>query len=173
MSRNIIFSEGEFYHLYNRGVDKRIVFENDSDYKRFALLLYLCNYKTAVRFDFLPNWKGPTSPELVKAVFGTDRGLPIVAIGAYCFMPNHFHILVREITEGGVSSFMQKLNTAYTMYFNNSRRRTGALFQGRFKAKHAHSDVYLKYLVSYIHLNPAKILEPKWKEHGIKNLKRA
>ena len=161
------FALDEYYHLYNRGVDKRIVFENDSDYKRFVLLLYLCNGTSPVRFNSLSNWKGVTSPELVKVVFDYDRGKPLLALGAYCLMPNHFHILAREISENGISVVMQKVGTAYTMYFNGGRERTGALFQGVFKSEHANNDEYLKYLFSYIHLNPVKIIEPNWKKEGI------
>ncbi|TSC67683.1 MAG: hypothetical protein CEO19_109 [Parcubacteria group bacterium Gr01-1014_73] len=169
MSRKIEFALGEYYHIYNRGVDKRIVFENDSDHKRFVLLLYLCNGELPVRFDSLSNWKGATSPELIKAVFDYKKGKPLVALGAYCLMPNHFHILIREISENGISNFMQKVGTAYTMYFNCSRDRTGSLFQGPFKVEHVNNNNYLKYLFSYIHLNPVKIIEPNWKENGIAN----
>jgi len=84
-------------------------------------------------------------------------------------MPNHFHILVKEKVAGGTSLFMQKLSTAYTMYFNVKNERTGALFAGCFKATHASHDEYLKYLISYIHLNPIKIIDPAWKDTGIKN----
>jgi len=161
MSRKIIFAENEFYHLYNRGVDKRIVFENEWDYKRFILLLYLCNGKIPVRFEDLPNWKSGKFEELAKTVFAERIDSPIIAIGAYCLMPNHFHLLIREISE-----------KAYTMYFNESRKRTGSLFQGRFKAEHADTDMYLKYLFSYIHLNPIKLVEPKWKEFGIVDRQR-
>lgn len=173
MSRKIRFAENEFYHLYNRGVDRRPVFENESDRKRFMLLLYLCNGKTPFRFDWLPNWKDKTSLELIKAALGEKVGSPIVAIGAYCLMPNHFHILVREIIKNGISTFMHRLSTAYTMYFNTRRQRDGSLFQGPFKAQQAMTDVYLKYLFSYIHLNPVKLIEPRWKENGIKDRRRA
>jgi len=88
-------------------------------------------------------------------------------------MPNHIHLLVREKEEQGISKFMQKLMTGYTMYFNKRHERTGALFQGKFKATHANEDRYLKYLTSYIHLNPIKLIEPTWKETGIRNRKSA
>ncbi len=159
MSRKIPFALGEFYHIYNRGVDKRVVFENDHDRNRFILLLYLCNGEIPINIENPPR-KGST-------FFEVDVGKPIVAIGAYCLMLNHFHILIREISEDGISKFMHKLSTAYTMYFNGSRDRAGALFQGRFKAKHADSDEYLKYLFSYIHLNPLKIINANWKNAGI------
>ena len=97
------------------------------------------------------------------------RDKEIVNIGSYCLMPNHFHILITEIGEGNISRFMQKLSTAYAMYFNKKYQRSGSLFEGKFKAEHASSDKYLKYLFSYINLNPVKLIEPKWKEQGIKN----
>jgi putative transposase len=84
-----------------------------------------------------------------------EKGEPLVDIGSYCLMPNHFHLLLHQRQEDGISRFMQKLTTAYTMYFNIKNKRTGVLFQGRFKSKHAAEDRYLKYLLSYIHLNPS------------------
>jgi putative transposase len=86
-----------------------------------------------------------------------DRGEALVSIGAYCLMPNHFHILLTPCVENGVSLFMKKLGTAYSMYFNKRYNRTGTLFEGPFKAKWADDDVYLKYLYAYIHLNPLKL----------------
>jgi hypothetical protein len=88
-------------------------------------------------------------------------------------MPNHFHLIVKEVEEGGISRFMQKVNTAYTMYFNKIANRNGSLFQGRFKAQHANEDRYLSYLIAYLHLNPIKLVEPKWKEKGINDPKWA
>ncbi len=102
-----------------------------------------------------------------------DRGEQLVALGAYCLMPNHFHILVTPLIEGGVSQFMQKLSTAYVMYFNKKYSRTGGLFEGKFKSEYASSDRYLKYLFSYIHLNPLKMIDKQWKEKGIKNKETA
>ena len=88
-------------------------------------------------------------------------------------MSNHFHLLVREKVEGGITKFMGKLSTGYSMYFNKKNERSGALFEGRFKAKHADTDEYLKYLFSYIHLNPVKLIDPEWKENGIGDRGRA
>lgn len=135
-----------------------------SDYERFLSLLLLANNKVQLhissdfhRFDMRNALAAPP----------TD---PLVSIVAYCLMPNHFHILAFEKTEGGISKFMQKLSTAYTMYFNNRRERSGSLFQGRFKARHADNDRYLRYLIAYIHLNPVKLVEPKWKEKGLRDI---
>lgn len=158
-TRTFDFVEGEFYHLYNRGVEKRQIFIDDIDRQRFVELLYAANSKKSI--DLRAVLKNHHS------IFEWDRGEPLVAIGAYCLMPNHFHILITPLVEGGVSTFMGKLGTSYSMYFNRKYKRTGTLFEGKFKAKHATSDEYLKYLFAYIHLNPVKLLQPSWKEEGI------
>jgi putative transposase len=95
----------------------------------------------------------------------------LVAIGAYCLMPNHFHLYVTPLVEGGVSKFMQRVLTAYTMFFNERHKRSGVLFQGAFKAEHAETDRYARYLFSYIHLNPAKLRDPQWRELGVRDLR--
>ena len=97
----------------------------------------------------------------------------LVDIGAYCLMPNHFHLLVREKNEGGIQKFMLKLLTAYSMYFNKKNERSGSLFENRFRALHVDDDDYLRYLLAYIHLNPIKLIDPHWKENGIRNTREA
>lgn len=99
-----------------------------------------------------------------------DRGETLVDVGAYCLMPNHFHVLLKEKQENGTSIFMEKLSTAYSMYFNKKNNRTGKLFEGRFRAEHLNSDEYLKYIFMYIHLNPVKIIDPTWKDQGISDI---
>ena len=99
-----------------------------------------------------------------------DRGETIVDIGAYVLMPNHFHILAKEKIEGGISLYMLKLLTAYSMYFNKKYERTGALYEGTFKSSHAGTDEYLKYLYAYIHLNPAKLINKNWREVRAKSV---
>ncbi|MEK7538557.1 MAG: transposase [Patescibacteria group bacterium] len=159
MERKFKFAVEEFYHVYNRGNNKMPIFLSDKDHKRFQKLLYVCN---------------GTKPVVFKTIQGLpldkiDRGETLVDIGAYCLMPNHFHMLLREKNEGGISRFVEKLLTAYSMYFNKRNERTGRLFENSFRATHVDSDEYLKYLFAYIHLNPVKIIDPKWKENGIKN----
>ena len=155
MERGFSFAIDEYYHTYNRGTDKRTIFSAPSDYERFVALLYLCNGNIPLIFRELE----------VDDHFERQRGETLVDIGAYCLMPNHFHILVKEKKERGVSSFMKKLLTSYSMYFNKKYERTGSLFEGAFKARHADTDVYLKYLFSYIHLNPAKLIDHDWKSN--------
>ncbi len=165
MSRNYNFSIGEYYHIYNRGVEKRKIFIGYKDYKRFQFLLYICNNTSSVE---IRNYGGLTSVEKYNLL----RKDTLVDIGEYVLMPNHFHILLKEKVENGISLFMQKLTTAYTMYFNTNYKRSGSLFQGSFKARHSDEDRYLEYLYAYIHLNPIKIIEPEWREEGIKNKER-
>jgi putative transposase len=168
MQRKIDFSIGEYYHIYSRGTDKRTIFLENKDYRRFKILLYLCNNINPVDMcrDFQRN---RTFAELFKI----KRKETLVDIGIYCLMPNHFHLLIKEKIEGGITKFLVKLLTAYSMYFNKKNGRKGTLFESKFKAKHVDTDNYLKYLFAYIHLNPIKLIDPKWKENGICNRKKA
>ncbi len=160
MQRYIDFAPGEYYHVYNRGVDKRLIYLDESDRERMIKLLYVSNSTKPFVFRNIQQ----------KPLHDIDRE-PLVAIGAYCLMPNHFHILVKELADGGVTSFMEKLSTAYSMYFNVRNQRKGFLFESNFKATHVNDDEYLKYLYAYIHLNPVKLIDKDWKEHGIQDMK--
>ena len=164
MQRNLDLSIGEYYHIYNRGTDKRTIFMEPHDYNRFTALLYVCNSTEPV--DISRHFREGNS--FIK-LFEIEREETLVDIIAYCLIPNHFHLLIRERSEGGIQKFMMKLSTGYSMYFNKKNERTGALFESRFKARHIDSDEYLKYLLAYIHLNPVKLIDPKWKENGIQN----
>jgi len=167
MFRKVPLVENEYYHLYNRGNNKRTIFLDNEDRDRFIKLLYLCNGPKPIVF------KSFGKKSLEKLIGEFDRGKNLTTIGAYCLMPNHFHLLVREIREWGISRFMQKLFTAYSMYFNKKYRRTGTLFEGRFRSSHVNNDNYLKYLFAYIHLNPVKLVEPSWRKQGIEDIEGA
>jgi REP element-mobilizing transposase RayT len=162
--RQFSFVPGEFYHIYNRGTDKRVIFQDEKDYQRFQALLYLLNTKDHINVrDELKGIDGP---------YAVERDNPLVAIGAYCLMPNHFHILISPLDDSNLSLFMQKISTSYTMYFNKKYDRTGSLFESKFKSKLAVDDRYLKYIFSYIHLNPVKLIQADWKEKGIRDIKK-
>jgi putative transposase len=120
-------------------------------------LLYVANSKNPLDFKYL---QGLSLSEI-------DRGETLVEIGVYCLMPNHFHLLVREKIENGISFFMKRLLTAYSMYFNKKYEHSGRLFQNVYQAKHTDEDIYLRHLFAYIHLNPIKLLEPKWRTVGV------
>ena len=155
-------SAGEWYHCFNRGVDKRLVFQNEDDCERFLVLLYISNDEDSN--SCLANL------ELHHVTFekvlarGVVRGTPLVDIGAYAFMPNHVHMIIRPLSDSGLSLFMQKVFTGYAMYFNGKYERTGPLFSGRYKSKHLDSDEYLKHAIQYVLLNPIELSEPHWKK---------
>lgn len=162
MLRRNPFVKGEYYHLYNRGNSKMTIFLDDSDKERFIKLLFLCNGTEHVVFREIP----------IGRSYGFNRGDALVDIGVYCLMPNHFHLLVREKTDGGITTFMKKLSTSYSMYFNTKYNRSGALFEGRFKSLLVDNEPYFNYVFSYIHLNPVKLINPAWKEEGIQDLEK-
>ncbi len=146
------FVEGQIYHVYNRGVEKRNTFLREKDYLRFIHDLYEFNDEDAVSnvlYSF--NRKSmEVEPRYIK-----KRKL-LVEILAFVLMPNHYHLLLRQIREGGIISFMQKLG-GYTMYFNKTYERVGPLFQGRFRAVLVETEPHFIYLPFYIHCNPLKI----------------
>lgn len=162
MLRKDPFVTGEYYHIYNRGVDKRVIFKSSRDYERFIMLLYVSNTQTeSFRLDNLINQQHKTFDE----IFILDKGEPLVSVGAWCLMSNHFHLLVRQEVDGGITKFMKKLGTAYAMFFNIKYQRTGALFGGLFKSKLIGiDDNYMRHLFGYIHINPLEIKFPEWKE---------
>lgn len=163
MERKHTISEGEYYHLYNRGVEKRNIFLTQGDRNRFERLLYLANGTERFVYRDVEN----------KELKDIDRGDPLVAIAAWVLMPNHFHILVKEITGGGTAMFIEKLCTGYSSYFNKRHDRVGPLFQGRYKSQHITSDTHLKYLFAYIHLNPLKLADTAWKARRSINVSKA
>lgn len=166
--------EGEYYHIYNRGNSKQKIFLDDEDYEYFIKCLYCCN--THKNFKF-------RNDIVYKNIYAFDfeRENTLVSIGAWVLMPNHFHVYITSThksdlcvdRENHISDFMRKVSTAYAKYFNNKYQRTGGLFEGKFKSVHIKTDHQAKYLFSYIHLNPLKLIFPKWKESGVKDMKKA
>ncbi|HEY4504953.1 MAG TPA: transposase [Candidatus Paceibacterota bacterium] len=163
MTRNHSFSVDEFYHVYNRGVDKRSIFSGTGDKERFLRIIFLSNGSKSYVVRDIDKGK----------VYQSDRGEELVAVCAYSLMDNHYHFLLRELSEGGISKFMLKLATAYTMYFNIKYARTGVLFQGTFRSKHVDQDEYLRHLATYIHMNALDMHQASWKQSGISNKKIA
>ncbi len=143
--RIIPFVTGDFYHLYNRGLEKQAIFVNTRDYSRFV--------KTFFYYQ-IQNPKPKFSKYSVSKVFSIDPNKKIVDIICYCLMPNHFHLLVKQLQDGGISEFMRKFIHSYTKYRNVKHKRQGPVFQGVFKSVRVESDEQLLHLSRYIHLNP-------------------
>lgn len=153
---------GEWYHCYNRGVDKRRVFECEGDYARFMEALYLCNSDEPMHQDNLRRFSH-------KELFLQKRGKPLVAIAAYCLMPNHFHLLLEQVADGGITAFMRKVGTSYTMYFNIKNERVGNLFVKPFRSQIVSTDAHFMHIPHYLHLNPAELFAPDWKRGKVQN----
>lgn len=169
MERKTAFAEGEYYHVYSRGVEKRKIFMGVKDYQRFVALLYIMNQNAPFRMEnFLRDKQNN-----LRSIFEEKREKNLVSILSYCLMPNHFHLILYEHTEGGISKFMGKLLTAYSMYFNTKYKRSGPLFTHPFRSEHLSNESQYMYIFSYVHLNPLSIFESSWKESGIKNKRGA
>ena len=145
--RKIQFTKDNYYHVFNRGVDKRNIFESKED------LYYFFNRLTDLNFD------SQNKDLNIKRYRSSDKkvveieGSALVSIIAYCLLPNHFHLVLKQESEEGISKFMQKLGTSYTMYFNQKYKRSGSLFQGKFKANIIGGDFGLPVLSVYVNLN--------------------
>jgi len=178
MKRKESFVEGLYYHIYNRGNSKQIIFLDGQDKDRFVKLLYICNSHKNI------NFRDDIVDKKIDA-FDFDRGNQLVSIGAWTLMSNHFHILLTipvspmsdigetDVQVNYISLFLQKVLTSYSKYFNKKYGRTGGLFEASFRSEYIDSDEYLKYMFSYIHLNPLKFIDTNWKENGVKNILEA
>lgn len=148
------------YHIYNRGVDKRTIFEEEADKWRFLQAITLFNHqdsRSEVLWKLENRDKGANMKTL-KEYLDDREEKPLVKVMADCLMDNHYHLILEEIAEDGISKFMQKLGTSYTMYFNKKYDRSGSLFQGSYKSVEVENNKYLKYLLVYINvINPAEL----------------
>src|SRR3989338_199846 len=169
MLRDKHFVNGETYHLFNRGAHKQAIFTSEEDYRRFLVLLYFSNTTERVQLGNLLQNQGRSLIDL----FCEHIDQSLVDIFAYTLMPNHFHLVIRQKVDGGISTFMKKLATAYSMYFNLKYDHSGVLFQGRFKSRHVGNEAYFRYIFSYVHLNSLDLFEPSWEEKGIRDLNGA
>ena len=173
MRRKIRFEPNHIYHIYNRGVDKRDVFMEDND--RWRCLQGFCLFNdeknsSNVLWQMEKN-RGEVNLKILKDYIIKEGRKPIVRILAYCLMPNHFHLLVEELQEGGIVRFMHKLDGGYAHYFNKKYGRSGSLFEGPFKAVLVENETYLQYLLVYINvINPGQLVEPKLKKEGIRDI---
>jgi len=155
------FIKNKIYHIYNRGVEKRNVFLDNQDYARFVHDLFEFN-------DEAPAWNLGRSLEINSMIEVGLQSLSkdkeprklLVDIFIFTLMPNHFHLLLRQKKENGISRFMQKIGTGYTNYFNKKYERVGSLFQGKFKAVSIDEDAHFVHLPYYLHSNPLKLAGP-------------
>lgn len=154
------FINEQIYHVFNRGVEKRDVFLDDSDYSYFIHDLFILNDKNSFNNTFRSFERNRNTGERMEARPPSVNPVrePLVDILVFTLMPNHFHLMLRQKVDGGISKFMQKLGTSYTMRFNKKYERVGSLFQGKFKAVLVEKDAHFMYLPYYIHTNPISLL---------------
>ena len=153
--RKTTFVNGEHYHIFNRGVDKREIFSDTKDYERLLLSMNLLNDK----YDGLMiEWRDfkKSNPKSSLADFlklGFRRKTKLVEIIAYCLNPNHFHFILKQISDKGIEKFMHKIGISHTKHYNDKYKRNGSLFQGTYKAIMIDSNEYLLYLSAYVNTN--------------------
>jgi len=163
MKRN--FSAQGYYHIYNRGTLKQQLFFDNGDYCRFVLLLLSVQGDFSARnlSRFVKQGKMSEVINYInenKTEIGKGR---LVEIFNFCIMPNHFHMTLHELQEGGISRYMHKLLNSYSQYFNKKYDKNGHVFQGPYKCVHVFDDNQINYLSAYIHLNPIELQE--WKNN--------
>ena len=188
------FVNGEIYHIIVKGIDENKIFKDIDDHYRGIFSIYEFNNAKEVKirerrriraklkkqikeikeiakeFQRIREQacRGPTS-----ASSSEDSRDKLAEVLAFCIMPNHLHLLVRQLKEKGIIKFMQKFGTGYGGYFNRKYGRQGHVFQKQFTAVHIKNEDQLKTVFVYIHTNPISLIEPKWKEKGITNPEKA
>lgn len=149
-----IYIADGYYHIYNRGVEKRVIFEDEQDYSVFLSYLrdYLLPKNKETLLQLLANPKVPRS-EKQKALklLRLNNFHGRITLIAYCLMPNHFHLLIKQKDILAIDQFMNSLCTRYTMYFNRKYKRVGRLYQDVYKAVNIEGEGYLLHLSRYIH----------------------
>jgi len=166
------FVNSEIYHVVNRAIEGRNLFQQISDYFRFVFCLYELNDEDLVKMrDRIRERKKRKNTGQTRA----NPRRPLVEILAFCLMPNHYHLVIRQLVDNGISLFMQKLGDSYVGYFNEkyNRKGRGSIFQGRHKAIHIKTTDQLMNVICYIFTNPVELLETTWKEEGVKNPQKA
>lgn len=156
---------GEIYHILNRGIEDRIIFQSKKDYERFLTTVFECN---DINLSSENRYRRCDDQKINK--IQTEN---LVEIFAITLMPNHFHIAAKQLVDGGISKFMQRVGNSYTKYFNIKNERKGSLFMSRYKSVHVKTDRQILHLITYIHANPLDLVDYEWRNGKIKDFKKA
>jgi putative transposase len=159
--RNIKIAPGEYYHILNRGVNKQLIFHDNADRVRFLFLILY--FQSPVSFI---NIGRPVKQFVKHSVFNIEKETMqkiskdrFVELTSFCLMPNHFHLIIKEVKENGIARYMQRVLNSYTKYYNTKYQKSGHLFQGPYKAVHVENNKQLLHLSAYIHRNPRELKE--------------
>lgn len=162
------FVQGQYYHLYNHAVEDLDIICDEADADRFVLGLKVFNSKSPIGSIYEQSVLDPD----FKTKFRSSE--PLVSLLCYCLNPNHFHLIVEPIIDGGVSEFMKRVGGGFTMYYNEKYKRKGVLFRGTFKSRHINSDNYLLRASAYVNLNnrvhklggeTSKLVRSSWSDY--------
>ncbi|MBI3671656.1 transposase [Candidatus Azambacteria bacterium] len=148
--RKIILTNNEYYHVFNRGTDKRNVFLDREDLDRFIQSMNVFNSVSTVGSIYEHSLAKKQLGDSISKLKNYDK---LVEFIAYCLNPNHYHFILKQVSDNGIQKFMHKLSIGYSLYFNKKNDRSGSLFQGRYKAIHINSNEYLLHLSAYVNLN--------------------
>jgi len=168
--RNIELSTGGFYHIYNRGVDKRLIFNDQDDFLMFYRYLYLFsdyNYKNRFGRPMM------NEIELAGAEQLSMLRKPLIKILSFNLVGNHFHLFAEQFIDDGISIFLHKIKKTYSNKFNKKHSRVGGLFESVFKAKLIDNESHLMHIPRYIHLNSLDLEMPEWRHGKIKDWDKA
>ena len=150
--RKVDLENNEIYHVINRSIAKFCIYNNNADYQRFIDLIGFYNFKNLpTKYSYYNRLKILEKQKIIAKLNLYEKNVEIVA---YCLMPNHFHLLLRQNTDNGISNFMRLVQNSYAKYFNTKYHRKGPLFESAFKVIHIESDEQLLHVSRYIHLNP-------------------
>jgi len=171
MVRKEPFFKGDLVHVYNRGNRNQLIVKDNIDRWRFLQALYYFNHSLSIlnTFRTLKEALGVDFSNKLIWVDGIGKRDPLVKIHAFILLDNHYHFILEEIRDGGVTEFMRKIGTSVTSRFNKRYNETGRLFQGAYKARRINKDDYLQYLMVYIHIKNVFDLYPGGFENALKN----
>jgi len=168
--REIEFSPGEYYHIYNHGIDEKEVFPSGEYFKRALVSLVAFNDQK----DSVANLsRFVEEPSKLVDEYTPDSRDRIVDIIAFTFLPTHYHLFIRERAQDGISRFMHRFSKGYSRFYNLKHDRSGPLWQGSFKVKHIDTEQYFNHIISYIHLNILDLSMPHWREGEVGNWQKA
>ncbi|KKP88116.1 MAG: hypothetical protein UR93_C0021G0003 [Berkelbacteria bacterium GW2011_GWA2_35_9] len=152
-TRKIELANGEFYHIYNRSIAKYKIFTSDREFQHF---IYSFRYYLAPEANLrMSRFTELSTKNQVKILKKRDKKNQKIDIICYCIMPTHFHLLIKQNQDYGITDYLRLVQNSYSHYFNIKHKRSGPLWQGKFKNKQIESDEQLLHLTRYIHLNPS------------------
>lgn len=177
--RKVQFANGEVYHIILKAVNNNLMFKNVDDYFRGIFSIYEFNNSKSVsikdRRIIIKGFKNKkirgkaSGQESSSQIIMNDSRDKLVEVLGFCFMPNHVHLLVRQMQDNGITKYMSKIGTGYAGYFNRKHDRKGHLFQDKFYSVHVSNDNQLKIIFTYIHTNPLSLFNSNWKEIRVEN----